>query len=151
MNKKFIVAGRKISKNSNTQRVLFIVMGSIYLAGGISFIINSDWVKGLFFSFTSLYIIYSGITNKINGFRENFLQFDERGISYLLNNKFTIKPQTITWRQIKSIDIKPVRISLKLSDDKEEEISLANFTYEDVLEIKDLIKETCAKQNISLT
>jgi len=151
MDKKFIVSAQKMAKNSRTQRVLFIVMGIIYLAGGISYIVHSEWIKGLLFSLTSLYIIYLGAVNKINGFRENFLNFDDRGISYLLNEKFSFKPQLITWDKIKSIEIKPVRFVLKLIDGQKEEISLANFTYEDVLEIKDLLKEISAKQNISLS
>jgi hypothetical protein len=151
MDKKFIVSGQKMAKSSKTQRVLFILFGVLYLAGGISFIVHSEWVKGLFFSFTSLYVIYSGISNKTNGFRENFLNFDDRGISYLLNEKFSFKPQLIPWDKISSIEIKPVRFTVKLTDEKEEEISLANFTYHDVLEIKDVLKEICSEQNISLS
>jgi hypothetical protein len=107
--------------------------------------------KRIVFSFSALIIIFSGIADRTNGFRENFLKFDDKGISFLLNEKFSFKPQLILWDKISSIEIKPVRFTVKLTDEKEEEISLANFTYHDVLEIKDVLKEICSEQNISLS
>ncbi len=103
------------------------------------------FASGLYF-LTGLYFIVYALTSGREIWLRPFLELSENEIRFRLNGMF--KERRIPLKDISGLNIHPVSFTLNFTDGKNEDISLADFKYGDVIEIKNILEQIKESKSI---
>lgn len=127
---------------------LHIAMGITYIALGLTnyYINNYNIFSASLWLLGGFGFIITAIVQK-NRVGKYYVELNDIGIDANLSAFKSIK---IKWNEIKSIEIKPLKIVIKLGDDLNEEFSLGVWNYASVINIKAKLKEFANEKAIEI-
>lgn len=137
-----------LTKNYKTQRYLFLLLGIVYVSNGIN-----DYYEKSQNDFFFVFWIVAGILILLGTFIDKrvtdkyYLNIDDEMISAKL--AFTQKIK-IAWEDIKSLNLKPIKVEFILTNGKKQDLSLSQLSYNDVKLIKKKISEFAKYKNVEI-
>lgn len=134
-------------KNYKYQPLFFVIMGLLYSIIGLFRLSSSnseldDWiwiVGGIFFLIGAYYLR--------NNESKYFFEINNDSIQF---RQTISKPKHYLFSEISAIHFKPISILLSLTNGLNEEISLGNVGYKNVLDIKTELKEIAVQKGIQI-
>lgn len=123
-------------KRYKTQRWLFVILGGVYTAQSIIFYIEENSISYAYF-LGGVFMLIIGLLDKkfVDGFK---ITFDSIGIRFNSPAAPILKSGNLylTWSEIKSYHLAPLKIELKLQNESTKAIPLDALGYNDVRLIK---------------
>jgi len=137
-----------LSSTNKKHFPLHIALGITYIAFGLMNYYKSN--ENIFYAtiwfLGGLVFIIMAIVQK-NRAGKYYVELNDNGI----DAKFSaFKSVNIKWNEINLIEIKPLSIVIKISDDLKEELSLSVWNYASVIEIKTKLKEFAYTKGIEI-
>ncbi len=137
-----------LPQNYKTQRILFLILGLVYIANGI----NDYYEKSQSDFFFVIWIV-TGILMLIGTFIDKrlteryHLSIDDDKISASL--AFTQKID-VKWSELSSIGLKPIAIVFTFDNGSKQELSLSQLSYNDVKLVKQKFTEFAKFKNVEI-
>lgn len=127
-------------KHDTKMRLIFGIGGIIYIFLAILISYYTDFSSDFAFICGIALVIFAIGYKKLIKNRRSHITLDEQGIKATIFNKWMKLPLfdkvNIKWEEIKSIDIKPLKIEIDLKDGSHKEVELGDLMYKQHQELK---------------
>ncbi len=128
-----------LQKQKKGSKPFWVLVGIGYISLGVISLFIGKNISGILYLLTGIVFIFFTFHSENKGFFSSYLKLTDDKIIFKLDGK--LKEKVIPIKNISTIEILPVSLEIKTKEGTTENISLANFTFNEVIKIKEIINQ----------